>query len=129
MRLSDIAIDVLKSTRPLIVSLGNVLSSSEPLREMRGDLQKRIREIVDELGPQVFPDFEEIRELNKPREPPSAASSPSTNFNRSAADKLGRGQNIESIKAYENETFEDVDLFSRDAYNEQFGKAFDKVEF
>lgn len=129
VRLSDIALDVLKSTRPLVVSLGNVLSSSEPLREMRSDLQKRIREIVDELGTSVFPDFDEIRELNKPKTPPSSMSSPSMNFNRSAADKLGRSKDIETIRAYENDNFENVDLFSSIAYKEQFGDAFDKVEF
>lgn len=39
VRLSDLAIDVSKSIPPLLVSLGNVVSSSEPLREMRADLQ------------------------------------------------------------------------------------------
>jgi glycerol-3-phosphate O-acyltransferase/dihydroxyacetone phosphate acyltransferase len=84
--LSDIAVDLLKSVRPLIVSIGNVMSSSEPLREMRAELQKKIRHLVDELGPDLFPDFENIRIMNHSRE----------NYNRKAADKLGRGIEFES---------------------------------
>ena len=120
VRLSDMAFDVLKSIRPLIVSLGNFLSSSEPLREMRSDLQKRIREIVDELGPTVFPDFQELKELNKPKSPPQPPNF--TNFNEVAV-KLGR--NLEMIR--------DIDFgeegIAGDAYRAQFGDGFDKIEF
>jgi glycerol-3-phosphate O-acyltransferase / dihydroxyacetone phosphate acyltransferase len=65
IRLSDLAFDVSKSIRPLIVSIGNVMSSSEPLRELRAELQAKIRLMVEEMGPEIFEDFEEIRVVKK----------------------------------------------------------------
>lgn len=65
IRLSDLAFDVSKSIRPLIVSIGNVMSSSEPLRELRAELQVKIRAMVDEMGPEIFEDFEEFRVVKK----------------------------------------------------------------
>jgi hypothetical protein len=83
IRLSDVAIDVLKSIRPLIVALGNLMSSSEPLREMRLNLQRKIRHLVDDLGPELFPgEFEEIRLFNHSHD----------DSGRGAIDKLHRGK-------------------------------------
>lgn len=64
IRLFDISVDVIKSLRPLIVSMGNVLSSSEPLRELRAKLQKQIRDLVTELGEKEFPNFNANRILS-----------------------------------------------------------------
>jgi glycerol-3-phosphate O-acyltransferase/dihydroxyacetone phosphate acyltransferase len=90
--LSDLAVDVMKSIRPLIVSIGNVMSSSEPLREMRSDLKTKIRNIVDEFGPEVFPGFEETRTINHN----------SNDYNREAANKLGRAETFESTHLTKN---------------------------
>jgi hypothetical protein len=61
----DVGIDIAKSLPPLLVSLGNTLSSSAPLRELRKKLKDEILKLVQELGPVVFPDFEETK-LNAP---------------------------------------------------------------
>jgi hypothetical protein len=111
IRLSDLAVDVLKSIRPLIVSLGNLMSSSEPLREMRANLQKKIRHLVDELGPQLFPgEFEEIRILNHSHD----------ESGRGAIDKLHRGKDF---------TIENVNAnFDSPNANDFFGKELDNVK-
>ncbi|KAI8910960.1 hypothetical protein EDD86DRAFT_189537 [Gorgonomyces haynaldii] len=54
----DIGIDIAKSLPPLMVSLGNVVSSSEPLRELRRKLKDNIEKLVKDLGPEVFPELE-----------------------------------------------------------------------
>jgi glycerol-3-phosphate O-acyltransferase/dihydroxyacetone phosphate acyltransferase len=85
--ISDLIVDIVKSIRPLIVSIGNVMSSSEPLREMRSDLQTQIRNMVNQFGPEVFPDFENTR-IIKPGHPPNELSDV-------AALKLGRSESMD----------------------------------
>jgi hypothetical protein len=51
----DLAADLLKSIRPMVVAVGDTMSSSQPLREMRSELQQQIRELVFEHGPNFFP--------------------------------------------------------------------------
>lgn len=63
--LADFLNDLTSSIRPLIVSLGNIFSSSEPLREMRAELQEKIRNLVEELGPLLYDNFEDIRVVRK----------------------------------------------------------------
>ena len=57
VRSTEISFDVLKSIRPLIVSIGNSVSSSEPLRDMRRKLQVKIRNFVAEVRPVIFPEL------------------------------------------------------------------------
>jgi hypothetical protein len=57
VRSTEISFDVLKSIRPLIVSIGNSVSSSEPLRDMRKKLQIKIRNFVAEVRPVIFPEL------------------------------------------------------------------------
>ena len=55
---SDMGLDIAKSLAPLVVSLGNVVSSSEPLRELRKKLKHNIEKLVTDLGPEVFPELD-----------------------------------------------------------------------
>lgn len=81
--ISDIGLDIAKSLPPIIVSLGNTISSSEPLRELRRKLKNNIEQIVRELGPSVFPDFEDSRMSAK--------------FDAVSARKMGRTQTFQDI--------------------------------
>ncbi len=112
IRLSDLAFDVSKSIRPLVVSLGNTLSSSEPLREMRAELQVKIRNLVDELGPEAFDDFEETRILRK--------EDFSNNFDAVAAEKLGRSKTLDRINLFNSEAPIPI--------NTVFGREVDRVK-
>jgi hypothetical protein len=108
IRLSDVAVDVLKSIRPLIVALGNIMSSSEPLREMRSNLQKKIRHLVDELGPQLFPgEFEEIRILNHSH----------GDSGRGAIDKLHRSKEFNIANVNVNLETMTSDIFGKELDN------------
>ena len=90
------------------------MSSSEPLREMRADLQVKIRNLVEEVGPELFEDFQKTRVV--PKEMLNADE-----YHRVAAEKLGRGRKA---------SFE---LFDEEAHhlhiNTVFGKEVDKIQF
>lgn len=62
LRFGEIGMDIVKSLRPLLLSL-NPTSSNVlvKLRKKREELQERINEIINELGPQLFPDFDQQR--------------------------------------------------------------------
>lgn len=62
LRFGEIGMDILKSIRPLVLSLNpNSSNTLVKLRERRARLQAEITEIVDELGPELFPDFDKQR--------------------------------------------------------------------
>lgn len=112
IHLGDLANDLSVSIRPLIVSIGNTLSSSEPpLREMRAELQIKIRRLVEECGPEIFQDFDKVRVVSK-------KVLDAESFNLVAAEKLGRGKNI-AVEMFEEESIH---------INTVFGKEVDKVE-
>ncbi|KAJ3254118.1 hypothetical protein HK103_007506 [Boothiomyces macroporosus] len=113
IRSSENAYNLLASIRPLIVSIGNTMSSSEPLRASRQKLQQKIRDLVNQLGPEVFPNFEEIRVV--------APDGHVKGFSNVAANKMGRG-NVDATvvtKLGQDETY---------ALNTVFGEELDKVK-
>ncbi|KAI8926826.1 hypothetical protein BC831DRAFT_511395 [Entophlyctis helioformis] len=61
IRISDIGLDILKSLPPLYVAATTPHHSSKPLRELREDLQRKMTDLIRELGPEVFPDFDVSR--------------------------------------------------------------------
>ena len=62
LRFGEIGMDIFKSLRPLLLALvpedGNAMVQ---LRARRKNLTQRINDIVNELGPELFPDFETQR--------------------------------------------------------------------
>lgn len=70
LRFGEIGMDIFKSLRPLVLSLnptqGNTLVK---LRKKREWLSHRINEIINELGPELFPDFDQQRIINDPDHP------------------------------------------------------------
>lgn len=60
--------DLLKSMKPLIVSLVWPKSNVKALQRKRGELSERVTDICNELGPKVFPDYDKLaqKHLYKP---------------------------------------------------------------
>ena len=79
LRFGEIGMDIFKSLRPLIVSLnpasGNTLVK---LRRRREALAAEVTDVINTLGPEMFPDFEKMRIVHDPfREEPKMVEPPS----------------------------------------------------
>lgn len=75
LRFGEIGMDILKSLRPLVLSLnpssGNTLVK---LRARREELVHEVAALINELGPEMFPDFEHQRIVNSDMTPVSPTS-------------------------------------------------------
>lgn len=62
LRFGEVGMDILKSLRPLVLCL---IPTSEygiyQLRERRAKLSQRVTELINTLGPEMFPDFDKTR--------------------------------------------------------------------
>ncbi|KIX05166.1 uncharacterized protein Z518_06038 [Rhinocladiella mackenziei CBS 650.93] len=67
LRIGEIGMDVIKSLPPLFVAL-NPRSSSRivKLRQRREALSKKVTELINTLGPEIFPDFDAERIMADP---------------------------------------------------------------
>ncbi|KAK5174266.1 Glycerol-3-phosphate/dihydroxyacetone phosphate acyltransferase [Saxophila tyrrhenica] len=98
LRFGEVGMDIFKSLRPLFLSISP--SSSNILvrmAERRENLSRRISDLVNELGPELFPDFERerlVHDREQARTPPPEISRPST-----PTSPLGRedGNEIDSL--------------------------------
>ncbi|GAB7333592.1 hypothetical protein MBLNU13_g05162t1 [Cladosporium sp. NU13] len=116
LRFGEIGMDIFKSIRPLVLSLNpNSSNTLVQLRERRARLQAEITEIVDELGPELFPDFDKQRIIpdHKVSERPSTpthrrqvsesgdneifSSPPSPLSARKPSDQLPRNESFQNI--------------------------------
>jgi len=65
LRFGEVGMDILKSLRPLVLALnpsaGNTLVR---LRIKREELSKEVTQLINELGPEMFPDFDAQRILH-----------------------------------------------------------------
>lgn len=67
LRIGEIGMDVAKSLPPLIVALDpRSASRFEKLRKRREALSERVTAVINELGPEVFPDFDAARIVADP---------------------------------------------------------------
>ena len=67
LRFGEIGMDIFKSLRPLVLSLTpSSANSLEQLRRRREELSVEVTEVINTLGPEVFPDFEETRLVANP---------------------------------------------------------------
>ncbi|EME45563.1 hypothetical protein DOTSEDRAFT_71309 [Dothistroma septosporum NZE10] len=70
LRFGEIGMDIFKSLRPLILSINPTQSNTfVKLREKRQWLQESINNIINELGPELFPDFDQQRIISDPNHP------------------------------------------------------------
>lgn len=67
LRFGEIGMDIFKSLRPLLLCLNPTSSNTlVQLRKRRTELQESITQIVNEIGPELFPDFEHQRIIADP---------------------------------------------------------------
>lgn len=77
LRFGEVGMDIFKSLRPLVMCLNPTSSYNlHNLRERRTNLSERVTDVINELGPEIFPDFDKnriiadsSREEGRPRTP------------------------------------------------------------
>ncbi|KAH0536779.1 hypothetical protein FGG08_006382 [Glutinoglossum americanum] len=67
LRFGETGMDILKSLRPLVLSLNPTSANTlVKLRETRQRLSYQVTEVINTLGPEVFPDFDSARIIADP---------------------------------------------------------------
>lgn len=67
LRFGEVGMDILKSLRPLALSLNPSSSNTlHKLRVMRADLVRDLNDVINELGPEMYPDFDHARIVADP---------------------------------------------------------------
>ena len=80
LRFGETGMDIVKSLRPLVLSLNPTSANTlVKLRKKRAELSAQVTELINTLGPEMFPDFESSRVIADPfregvLEPPSPKS-------------------------------------------------------
>ncbi|KAF9918949.1 hypothetical protein FBU30_011223 [Linnemannia zychae] len=77
IRFGEVGVDIFKSIRPLFMSIipGEEKTMDE-LRKSRAELQKTITDLINELAPEIYPDFDSTRILDpSPHDRPSRSAS------------------------------------------------------
>lgn len=92
LRIGETGMDIVKSLRPLLLSLYPTSANTlQKLREKRATLSHEVTDVINTLGPEMFPDFDSARivadpfrdgALQSPRSPksPRTPSRTSTSF-------------------------------------------------
>lgn len=67
LRFGEVGMDIVKSLRPLVLSLNPTSSNTiHKLRERRKLLSAEVTEVINTLGPEMFPDFDAARIVADP---------------------------------------------------------------
>lgn len=67
LRFGEVGMDIVKSLRPLVLSLNPSSSNTiHKLRERRAQLSTEVTEVINTLGPEMFPDFDAARIVADP---------------------------------------------------------------
>lgn len=91
LRIGETGMDIVKSLRPLILSLNPTSSNTlVKLREKRATLSHEVTEVINTFGPEMYPDFDSARIIadpfrdsqgtNSPKSPRSHGRTPSAGF-------------------------------------------------
>ncbi len=65
LRFGEVGMDIVKSLRPLVLSLNPSSSNTiHKLRERRASLSAEVTNVINTLGPEMFPDFDAARILD-----------------------------------------------------------------
>ncbi|KAJ9206156.1 hypothetical protein DTO212C5_3131 [Paecilomyces variotii] len=67
LRIGEIGMDILKSIRPLVLSLNPTSANTlVRLRQRREELSRQVTDVINTLGPELFPDFDAARIVADP---------------------------------------------------------------
>ncbi|KAG0633632.1 hypothetical protein HOY80DRAFT_929849 [Tuber brumale] len=67
LRFGEIGMDIFKSLRPLVLSLNPTSANTlHKLRQKRAQLAIEVTDLINELGPEIFPDFDSARIISDP---------------------------------------------------------------
>ena len=67
LRFGEIGMDIFKSLRPLMLSLNPTSANTlQKLREKRAQLSREVTDVINTLGPEMFPDFDSTRIIADP---------------------------------------------------------------
>lgn len=67
LRIGEIGMDIVKSLRPLVLSLYPTSANTlQKLREKRATLSHEVTDVINTLGPEMFPDFDSARIIADP---------------------------------------------------------------
>lgn len=67
LRFGEVGMDIVKSLRPLVLSLNPASSHNiHKLRERRAQLSAEVTDVINTLGPEMFPDFDSARIVADP---------------------------------------------------------------
>ena len=67
LRIGEIGMDIVKSLRPLVLSLYPTSANTlQKLREKRATLSYEVTHVINTLGPEMFPDFDSARIIADP---------------------------------------------------------------
>lgn len=91
LRFGEVGMDILKSLRPLILSLNPTSSNTiYKLRARREELSAEVTDVINTLGPEMFPDFDSARIVADPfRNGAMPASPTSSRSNRRGSEQSG----------------------------------------
>ncbi|PKS11491.1 hypothetical protein jhhlp_003255 [Lomentospora prolificans] len=109
LRFGEVGMDIFKSLRPLVLCL---VPSSEysiyQLRERRAELSRRVTDLINTLGPEMFPDFDKTRlvgrETTKPVDSAIASAAAASSGEPTGKPGLPRRDSEASVPGTEPET-------------------------
>ena len=100
LRFGEIGMDIFKSLRPLVMCINpssnyNIVH----LRDRRAELSKQVTDVINTLGPEMFPDFEHTRLVGETIKAESGPSSPmAANFRRRDSEVSSAGGFAEGVE-------------------------------
>ena len=86
LRIGETGMDIVKSLRPLVLSLNPTSANTlNKLREKRDTLSKEVTDVINEFGPELYPDFDSARIVADPfrngvLQEPQSPRTPSAGF-------------------------------------------------
>jgi len=92
LRFGEVGMDIVKSLRPLVLSINPASSNTiHKLRERRAQLSIEVTDLINTLGPEMFPDFDRARIVADPFRDglPSPTSPIQTGFRRRDSNHSG----------------------------------------
>lgn len=113
LRFGEVGMDIFKSLRPLILCL---LPTSDfnihTLREQRAELSERVTDLINTLGPEMYPDFEQTKLVSHEAKMEGAAAARARRDSEAEAESppaiVRRTTTQSSMGLPRNESFNDI---------------------